>query len=152
MLEIMKSNKIATDIDFLTNGPWYELYVISKNWQSDIAFYRDDVRFLFHLIDKYFLWLTRPENLKIVQELQNNLHQLEIKCKDLLNKLGKHTIQLGYLIENPNKSDAGIILTEHEHLEEEIAAITKLFRKNRTEVFAITEYIIDSAELASKLK
>ena len=148
----MKSEKITDDIDYLNNGPWYELYLISKNWKSDVEFYRDDLRFLYNLIDKYFLWLSKPENLKLVQNLKNKQYQLGIKSKDLINKLGKHNIQLGYLIENPKKNDAGIIVTEHEHLEEEIAEFTKLFRKNKTDVFAITEYIIDSEELASKFE
>tara|TARA_R110000765_G_scaffold403396_1_gene499434 strand:- start:169 stop:618 length:450 start_codon:yes stop_codon:yes gene_type:complete len=147
----MDGEKNKTDVDFLKNGPWYALYVLTKHWKSDLEFYRDDLRFLHHLIDKYFMWLSKPENLKMVKELKNKLHHLNIKSKDLLDKISKHHIQLGYLVEDPSKRDAGIIKTEHEHLEQEMAEFIKLFRENRKEVFAITEYIIDSEELANIL-
>jgi hypothetical protein len=137
------------ELDFLKNGPWDELYVLTQHWKSDIEFYRDDLRFLHHLIDKYFMWIAKPENLILVRELKISLFELNKKSNDLLEKTSKHLLQLGYLVEEPNKGDAGIIKTEHEHLEEEITEFVKAFRRNRKEVFAITEYIIDSEKLAS---
>ena len=135
--------------DFLQNGPWDELYVLTKYWNSDLEFYRDDLRFLHRLIDKYFVWIVKTENLERVNKLKKELSDLKKKGKDLLAKVGKHSIQLGYLVEEPNKPDAGIVITEHEHLEEEMSQFVQSFRENRRDVFAITEYIIDSEKLAS---
>tara|TARA_R110002033_G_scaffold56641_1_gene105566 strand:- start:138 stop:587 length:450 start_codon:yes stop_codon:yes gene_type:complete len=137
------------DLQFKKDGPWSELYVLTEHWKSDLEFYRDDLRFLHHLIDKYFMWITKPENLDMVKELKVGLNDLKNKCKDLLEKVQRHKTQLGQMVEDYNKSDAGIIRREHEHLEEEVANFVTQFRSNRKEVFAITEFIIDSESLAN---
>ncbi|MCJ7468616.1 MAG: hypothetical protein MUO53_18205 [Maribacter sp.] len=148
----MDKKNNGKELDFLKNGPWDELYVLTQHWKSDIEFYRDDLRFLHHLIDKYFIWIAKPENLILVQELKISLFELNKKSHDLLEKTGKHLLQLGYLMEEPNNGDAGIIKMEHEHLEVEITEFVKAFRRNRKEVFAITEFIIDSEKLASMVQ
>jgi len=145
----MNTQKNDTELDFLKDGPWNELYILTEHWRSDLQFYHDDLRFLHHLIDKYFMWIAKSENLDLVKELKKGLFNLNTNCNDLLEKVKKHRNQLGYLVEDPNKGDAGIIKTEHEHLEEEFANFVKSFRQNRKEVFAITEYVIDSEELAN---
>jgi uncharacterized coiled-coil DUF342 family protein len=85
----------------------------------------------------------------MVKELKVGLYDLKNKCKDLLEKVQRHKTQLGQMVEDYNKSDAGIIRREHEHLEEEVANFVTQFRSNRKEVFAITEFIIDSESLAN---
>ena len=141
---IKNSNK---DLEFLKDGPWNELYAITQHWRSDLEFYRDDLRFLHHLIDKYFMWITKPENLLMVRELKAGLLERGKRSTDLREKAENHLIQLGNLVGDPNRKDAGVTKTEHEHLEEEMTDFVKSFRKNRKEVFTITEYIIDSEEL-----
>ncbi len=145
----MNNTKYNEEIDFLKDGPWDELYMLTEHWKSDLEFYRDDLRFLHHLIDKYFIWITKRENLDMVKALKSGLFDMNTKCKDLLEKVNKHRIHLGYSVENSNKADAGVVKTEHEHLEEEIVAFVKSFRENRKEVFAITEHVIDSEKLAT---
>ncbi len=147
----MNDTKYNHGIDFLKNGPWDELYVLCEHWKSDLEFYKDDLRFLHHLVDKYIIWITKQENLEMVKELKVELFQMKIKGKDLFEKVGKHGVQLGSMVENPNRKDAGVIKTEHEHLEEEMAKFVKSFRENRREVFRITEYVIDSEQLANIL-
>jgi len=145
----MNDTKYNEEIDFLKNGPWDELYVLTAHWKSDLEFYRDDLRFLHHLIDKYFIWITKQENLDMVKELKSGLFEINTKGKDLLDKVNKHRIELGYLVENRSKADTGVVKTEHIHLEEKIAQFVKSFRENRKEIFAITEYVIDSEKLAN---
>jgi hypothetical protein len=145
----MSDTKYSAEMDFLKNGPWDELYALTEHWKSDLEFYRDDLRFLHHLIDKYFMWVIKTENLKLVKGLKRGLLNLNVKSKDLLDKVGRHRVQLGYMVEDSNRADAGIIKTEHGHLEEEMTQFVKLFRENRKEVFTITEYIIDSEELTN---
>ena len=147
----MGNSTYSQEMDFLEDGPWDELYAITQNWKSDLEFYKDDLRFLHHLTDRYFLWITKSENMDVVKELNFGLLKLTIEVKDLLEKVKKHLVQLGYLMEDPNKRDAGITKTEHLHLEEELTEFVKSFRNNRKEVFKISEYIIDSEELADKL-
>ncbi|MCK5441798.1 MAG: hypothetical protein KAJ23_07905 [Maribacter sp.] len=137
---------------YIQEAYWQELYVLAEHWKSDLQFYRDDLRFLHHLIEKYFMWITKSENLDLVKEIMLDLFDVTTKCKDLLEKVGKHLIQVGHLVENPNEADTGIFKMEHKHLEDEIAHLIESFRENRREVFAITEYVIDSEDLANILK
>ena len=145
-MEHIENNK---ELQFVKDGPWSELYALTEHWKSDLEFYKDDLRFLHHLIEKYFMWITKPENLDMVKELKVGLFDLKNKCRDLLDKVQRHRVQLGQMVEDFNKADAGIIRTEHEHLEEEVANFVTTFRSNRKEVFAITEFIIDSESLAN---
>lgn len=131
----------------MKDGPWDELYVLTEHWTSDLEFYRDDLRFLHHLIEKYFMWISTSENIEMVKELKKTLYDLKLKVLDLIQKVQKHRIRLGQMVSSFAKKDAGIIKTEHEHLEEEMSALVKSFRSNRKEVFKITEYIIDSEHL-----
>lgn len=127
-----------------TRTNWEELYVLTEHWKSDLLFYKDDLRFLHHLIDKYFIWITKAENLIMVKEIKADLLNLGKSCNDLLEKVGKHIIQIGYLVETPKRQDTRVFALEHQHLEQEITDFVKRFRKNRKEVFTITEYIMDS--------
>lgn len=148
-LDIMSNLKYSKDIEFLKDGPWDELYVLTKYWISDLEFYRDDLLFLHHLIDKYFICITKQENLDLVKELKLGLQEMTASVNDLLEKVSRHHVRLGFMVEDSNKKDAGIIISEHQHLEEEMKRFVKSFRKNRKETFKISEYIIDSEELSS---
>lgn len=143
----MDNTKNNRETNALKDGPWDELYVLTEHWVSDLEFYREDLRFLHHLIDKYFMWITKSENIGLVKEIKKELLEMNTRNRDLLDKVKKHLMQLGRLVENPNHQDAGIIITEHEHLEEEMSDFVRLFRKNRKEAFKITEYVIDSEHL-----
>ncbi len=147
-MEVTENNR---EFEFMKNGPWTELYALMEHWKSDLEFYRDDLRFLHHLIDKYFVWIAKSENLETVRELKSGLLQLKMRVRDLLEKVCRHKAKLAQMAEDPNKIDAAIIRTEHEHLEEEMVQFVRLFRANRKKVFAITEFIMDSEELSSKL-
>lgn len=133
--------------DFLAGANWNQLYALTKYWISDLQFFKDDLNFLNKLIDKYFIWITRDENMEAVTKIQVNLRKTRNKCTDLLAKTEKHLQQLGSMIEE-EKEDSRIFRLEHEHLENEITEFVKEFRKNRREVFQITEHIMDSEELA----
>jgi len=131
---------------------WQELYILTEHWKSDLEFYKDDLRFLHHLIDKYIIWITKDENLNMVQEIKKNLFEIRSTSTDLMKEVITHQRNLGLMVENPVESSNPQFLTDHEVLEDKISDFVKLFRSNRKEVFNITEYIIDSEELPNILK
>ena len=137
---------------YIQNANWSELYVLTEHWKSDLNFYKDDLRFLKFLINKYFIWLTIEENVKEVQNIEKSLHDTEVICNNLIEKVKKHLIQLGDLSENTNLESARIFRIEHEHLEDEISEFVKSFRINRKKVFKITEHIVDSEKLEGYLE
>lgn len=148
----MNNSTYDGETDFLKDGPWDELYVLTKHWISDLEFYRDDLQFLNYLIEKYFIWINNEDNLKLFEELKTNLLEVRDMAADLLEKMKEHFIRLGYMVEDSNRKDAGIIKTEHEHLEEEIAQFVKFFRARRKEVFTITKQVLDAEEQENSIE
>ncbi|PRZ28124.1 hypothetical protein [Flavobacterium granuli] len=128
--------------DFTWQAQWQQLYILTEHWQSDLQFYKDDIRFLDHLIDKYFIFLTQKDNLDEMRELTKRLTDESKECDSLIEKTTTHLSHLGQLIDDPYKYDSHQFRGEHEKLEDAIAAFIKKFRKNKKETFAITEKVI----------
>lgn len=133
--------------EFMIHANWDQLYLLTKHWISDLKFFRDDLKFLNKLIDKYFIWIDNDESIKEVSRLRSELQAMRIRCEDLLSKTEKHREQLGVMIEK-DSDDSRIFRLEHEHLENEITDFVKAFRKNRVKTFKITEYIKDTEDLS----
>ncbi len=137
--------------NYIHEADWQELYILTEHWKSDLLFYKDDLKFLDHLIDKYFIWISKKENIDLVREIELSLLKIEKQCASLLKGVNKHLSHLAELIDDPFKYDSHVFRTEHEKLEDDIADFVKSFRKNRKDVFAITEYIIDTEEFVRQL-
>ena len=131
---------------------WQELYVLTEHWQSDLEFYKDDLRFLHHLVDKYFIWITKSENLEIVKEIVLQVNGLQKRVEDLIKKVLNHRHDLTYFENNEEEAKWQQALEQHGELEKEIYNFVKEFRANRKEVFRITEYVIDSEQLTDLIR
>ncbi len=127
---------------YIEEASWEELYSLSKLWKADIEFYKDDSKFLRHLMDKYFIWIIEKDAIKVVNTLQNNLKKIDEKCQDLLAKIDKHLLQLAHLVEQPDKEGGRLFRLEHAHLEDEIHEFTSFFRGNRMSVFNAVEGVV----------
>lgn len=123
-----------------------QLYTLTKHWNSDMHFFRDDLIFLHKLLVSYFIWIAKDENYKVASKMKNDLLKLKERCQDLLKKTDKHREQIGKMI-TEKIEDSRVFGLEHEHLEDEIANFVKNFRRNRLELFKITEYIKDTDKL-----
>jgi len=127
---------------------WEQLYILANHWKSDLEFYKEDLRFLHLLVDKYILWVTLPENSERVREIETKLFELRKQCKALIKKVSSHTNLLARLIEKSPEANQQAARDAHLQLEELFAHFVKQFRKNRKETFIISEYVIDSESLA----
>lgn len=148
----MDSSNKSTQHNKIGEVNWQELYILTDHWKSDLNFYKDDLRFLHHLIDKYIIWITKDDNLNLVKNIQKNLFEIRNKSMDLMKEVTTHQGNLGLMVENPVQSSNPQFIDDHEDLEDKMSKFVKLFRSNRKEVFSITEYIIDSEELPNILK
>lgn len=124
-----------------------ELYILTKHWKSDLEFYKNDLRFLHNLVDKYLIWITKKENLELVNTIKKKELDLGLQCDNLLKEISKHLNEGAKIIENPQGSGWENFKNDHLSLENNIAQFIKEFRENRKEVFKVTEYIMDSEEL-----
>ncbi|PRX42951.1 hypothetical protein [Salegentibacter salegens] len=129
--------------DFIAEANMEQLYTLTKHWNSDLHFFRDDLSFLHKLLDSYFIWIDKDENYRVASKMKNELLKLKERCQDLLDKTDKHRQQIGKMILE-KMQDSRVFRLEHEHLEDEIAGFVKSFRLNRLELFKITEYIKDT--------
>lgn len=148
----MKNNQPLEKNNFEIETTWQELYIITKHWKSDIQFYKDDLKFLQHLINKYLIWITKKENLDNVMNIGSNLLKTSKSCEQLNDAVDKHLTHLAGLMKNPFQYDYQSFKIEHMALEDQFSEFLKLFRKNKKATFAITEYVIDDEQLLHHLE
>ncbi len=137
---------------YIHEANWEELYVLTEHWKKDLGFYKEDLLFLHRLIDKYFIWIVKEENNEAVRKILHGVQKMKDKCRDLLEKVSSHLNRVGNFVEKPEPEEDRLFRIEHEHLEDEIADFVKAFRKNRRDVFEITEHVVDSEKLIGLLE
>jgi hypothetical protein len=130
---------------------WQELYILAKHWKSDLEFYKEDLRFLKTLIEKYLIWITKKDNLELVSSLRKKEHELIVACTSLLDKVSGHLHKASELATASDTGKETEFRNVHLELETALASFVKTFRENRMEVFKVTEYIMDSEELQNIL-
>lgn len=130
--------------DFSYTAEYQQLYVLTVHWQSDLEFYKGDLRFLHHLIEKYFVWFASKEHLDEMRNLAVRLSEIGKKCDELLEQTSKHLSHLAELIDEPFKYDSHKFRTEHEQLENEMASFVQKFRAIKKETFAVSEKVIEN--------
>lgn len=129
--------------NFTWTAEYGELYILTEHWLSDLQFHKQDLHFLYHLVDKYFIWLTHKENLGEMRKLSSGLSETSKNCEKLLEKTSKHLAHLAELIDDPFKYDSHKFRNEHEELENEITSFVKKFREIKKETFADMEPVIE---------
>lgn len=136
---------------YIHESSWQQLYVLTEHWKSDLSFYKDDLKFLHHLIDKYFMWISRKEHIDMVREIEVNLLATDEQCVAILDRINKHLHHLAELIDYSFTNDSHTFRTEHAQLEDDIATFVKTFRSNRKEIFNITNYLMDTEKLVKQV-
>ncbi|OZV69816.1 hypothetical protein [Winogradskyella aurantia] len=137
--------------NFIQTANWQELFTLTEHWKSDLLFYKDDLRFLHKLIDNYFMYVSKKENIDSVLDIEVNLLKVDKQCASLLKNTNEHLHYITEFIDNPFAGHSAQFRTDHENLEEAFTEFVKDFRKNRKDVFGITEHIINVEELVRRL-
>lgn len=130
---------------------WAGFYVLTQHWKSNLEFYKQDLLFLRNLIDDYFIWISQKENVEMVNAIGQEVLKTLSECKDLIKKIAAHAKQLASMVQGGSAKEVRLFIMEHEHLENEMAAFVKNFRKNRKQTFKITEYVIDIEKISQLL-
>jgi hypothetical protein len=127
-----------------------QMHVISECWQSDIAFFHDELHFFRKLIDKYLMWLIDEDNIESTRRLVSDLSKLEKRRFSILQRLDRHCRHLANLVENPFSHHAQQCVDDHSEIEVLVAELAKDFRQTKKNVFHLTEHAINS-EKAKRL-
>ncbi len=123
---------------------WQTLYILTEHWQSDLIFFKDELRFFRSLIDKHFLSLIDEKNIDKTRLLVNALSNLENQRAALQRNVKEHLKHLGNLLENPFPYNAQHYRAEHTRLEVVVAEYFKNFRQTKKEIFAFVEQVMES--------
>lgn len=119
---------------------WQQMYVITENWQSDLAFFADEIRFLKGLMSRYFTHLI--DDIENTRSLAVHLSQLETDLEVLNKKIKKHIRHLSDQYSSDFDLADSEIINRHIQLEEMMTVFVKNFRGNKKEVFSIFEGIL----------
>lgn len=87
----------------------------------------------------------------MVREIEVGLLHTDEQCGCLLLRVNTHLHHLAQLIDNSFTYDSHKFRTEHEQLEDDIAAFIKDFRSNRKEVFTVTDYLMDTEKFVKQV-
>ncbi|MCB0430935.1 MAG: hypothetical protein H6585_08085 [Flavobacteriales bacterium] len=143
----MENFALRPKSDYMNTAGFESLAVLTERWQSNLDFYKDEIRFLHSLISKYFIWLTHEDNVSKVQQLAAKVSEVDKERGRLSQTVAKHMGHLTLLMENAYTHDEQTFREEHAKLEDELSAFVKAFRSIKQEVFQVTERVIESEKL-----
>jgi hypothetical protein len=119
---------------------WQQMYVITENWQSDLAFFTDEICFLKGLMSRYFTHLI--DDIENTRSLAIHLSQLETNLEMINKNIKEHIRHLEDHYSNVFDLANSIIIDRHARLEDDMTAFVKSFRATKKEVFSMFEGIL----------
>lgn len=148
---MMNDMRLRPKSDYMKTASWEQLYVLSEHWRDNMGFYLDELRFFQKLINKYFLWLAKEENIAKAEAISVDVKKATQEARWLEEAITVHMRHISDLMKNAFSRDATEFRKDHAVLEDKMVDFTKLFRKLKAEVFAVTEYIMETEELPTKM-
>ena len=147
----MDSFRTRPETDFIHKADWEELFILSRHLKRDVEFFLDDLNFLNRLINKYAIWVNENENTQEVKQVQFDLHKLIKKGRSLLERLQDHMHRLTDTMMKKGTTNPDDLRKRHESMEKEMSQFVNSFRRNRKDVFRISEKVIGAENLSDKL-
>lgn len=144
----METFKSRLQKGIIKPADWEEIYILTRHWKDDLEFYQNDLKFLQGLIKRYAIWIKSGENSRAANALLSDLQKLTNDSKLILQKIQDHLENLSSLIQGSNSLSTEVILEDQENLENKITDFIKGFRKNRQQVYLVSEKIMDSEDLS----
>jgi len=130
--------------NYLQSAEWQELHVLTSHWQSDMAFFADELRFIDLLFDKYFNALIEPENMEETKSVASKLTNLKSDRDLLSSRIAGHLHHIKEFMTSPSPQNTPDFLEEHSSLEIDLTHFIKTFRDVKREIFSLTERIARS--------
>ena len=143
----MKNLSLRPKSDYLYTASFGELYKLTQRWAQEMNFYKDEINFLYKLVDKYFTLLLKDEDITVLQSLIKHIDLVKREHEQLRSSISEHLKHLAVLAENPFSQDEVQFRDEHAILEEELEQLILEFKSTKKEVFALTEHAIATDKL-----
>ena len=123
--------------NYLHQSSWEELFVITEHWQSDILFFKDELRFLQGIIVKYFPQLLKHKSIIYLKPLDEHFIHLAKTADELTQSFEKHRRHIEELIDDPFAYDDNKFREEHEILENKFASFVIEFQEEKKQIYRI---------------
>jgi hypothetical protein len=119
-----------------------ELHEESKNWLSELAFIRDEIKFLNHLLsEKYIDYLFAGLGKRI--EIFTKKMKVEDASGEILSEtINKHELLLAELIEHNNLLTNINYIDQYKNLEKEIEIYMKKYKNLKKQIFEVVEKVM----------
>lgn len=137
---------VETMIENNNNEEWARRFVLTEHWQSDLKFFKDELRFLHRVIKRFLLWLNEDENILRTRSLVNRITEAEKIRQGLDDQVSKHMVHMREVMENPFAHDESRVREEHQDLERDFTLFVKNFRGLKELVFEDAERVIEQEE------
>ncbi|WP_186755517.1 hypothetical protein [Echinicola salinicaeni] len=118
-------------------------YALGEHWRSDMAFYKDEVRFLRGLLGKYFYRFIEDIDINHVRRIENRLMILDRRREEIDFKIGRQMKAISEQLKKNNNSASETIVSNHEELEYLLSILAKDFRKLKRIIFQLVEEGLD---------
>ena len=102
---MMKDMRLRPRGDYLRAASWEELYALGEHWQSDMAYYKDELKFLYHLVDKYFKWLMSDNDIRKVQAMARDINMTDHEATRISIQVDEHQHQIAHFVRNAFSED-----------------------------------------------
>lgn len=126
---------------------WEAIRTRTSHWITDFEFVQFEIVFLQHLVARATLWVTKPQNEILINDLVRKLENLELRRDLFVRILKYHRIQIESVIENPFAHDGQIIRQDHNDLEKRIIEFTHDFRMKKCAIYLLVENTVDREKI-----
>ena len=114
----------------------------------EIAFFKGDIAFLKHVIDRYFVSMTCIENLERLKACVSQFQRLENCHTSLLQHLKQHLSRIVLASKQKSAVSVNALFKIHLMLFSELRLFTSEYLLLRTEILRITnDHIVEDQEL-----
>lgn len=125
-----------------------DLHTQSREWLSDLAFWKDEADFLRRLIDKNFVHLMTGEGLRTAVQLSEKISTLsDIEVKNLIDLVRIHEGKLAELMEKPQEKREESFRKEHKLLARRFRDLAMENMSVKRRIFASAEKILHDEKI-----
>jgi DNA repair ATPase RecN len=106
---------------------------------SEVEFYKDDIKFIEMLINRFLEDMLKHENLDELRESMMRLHALKTKCNTLLKGLKHHRQNLNKISNMENEKNISKFENSLNNLTEDVTGFRQKFQNVKQEIYRFAD-------------
>ncbi|SFS59651.1 hypothetical protein [Lutibacter maritimus] len=119
-----------------------KLHEESKVWISELAFTRDEIRFLTHLLSKQYIDYLYAGLGKRIEIFTKKMTIEDTSGEILITEINKHELLLAELIEHNNLITNINYIDQHKKLQKEVDVYLKKYKNLKKQIFEVIEKVM----------